>query len=152
MLSVLGKLVPVELTGSLYFNSLGQLTASVIRILSDDTTIALGTTNISPIKFTFKLEQGKNSTIHSFPLPGPLVLKRLKEQMYAIEYPHFKAIQLPLADKLLQSTENLPMNITLEETPCATEEQTALNADSIIAEALKHILPLAQKLNEGGIL
>jgi len=151
-LSLLQKIIPVSLEGTMYFNSLGQLTASFARVETEEVTIGIGTTQITPIIVEITLDQKGTQIVHKLPLPGPLLLKRLPQQEYALSYPHLQIIELPILTRLSTIVERFPLDIIQDSGSCTENSQTSLPADNLIAEVLKQLLPLATSLRESGVL
>lgn len=154
--SVLGKFfmltMPVSIDVKLYFNSLGQLAASVTQIDSLQKRIIAGTTHISPMLLTFRYEDPEQPFSHSFPIPGPV---EVKEQDGSLSFYHklLKSIELnPSLDSedMKHVTSLIQSKDSADVPACHKDNRKPLDLSPFVASLNKSgILPILKRM--GGL-
>ena len=130
-----GLTIPAHLDAKMYVNSLGQLTASVAQIESLENRIVFGTTFINPMVLTIKYENPDQPFERTFPLPGPLEVKKDGE---TLSFYHKLLQKVELSESFKNhDIQSLRSYIRVHESPsskhCSDDKRVPLDLSPLLA-------------------
>lgn len=82
----------ISLSLEAYFNRVGQLGGSLIRVSSGAKRLSAGTSGINPMNIKLRASFGQAETLREFVIPGPVSITERSGGNYQVKYPFLESI------------------------------------------------------------
>lgn len=118
----------------IYFNSLGQLTASVLQFDEGTSRVSFGTAGINPLMVTARLDSPAGPVLRTVPLPGPVTVREKGDELL-FYYPFMGSLELPGIRKLEEGLPELNVQRATADqlSACQRNETAAIDLMPLIS-------------------
>jgi hypothetical protein len=150
LLSYQNSTYPISMKGDASFNSLKQLSNSILEIRLPKSVVTFGTIGVNPIRLgTAYYSEGKGNA-HAIPLPGPLMLEAKSPGSYSIKHGDISDISFTKFTPLLKSFYSSSVAFVPDnKNECEKDKSIPYGVDSIVDSLLAIGRLLPQYKGEG---
>lgn len=147
LLSMEQELLPVSMSFTGEFNALGQSGGMIFKLTTKDRVVKIGATGINPIDIDLSTSDHSRVLRAKHQIPGPILLRKLPNGSFALEYtkalPSEKTSATPFSQSLLQSLRpTVVVDASPENPRCVAEKYEAVEIGMYVrmAESLMKTL------------